>query len=293
MFIFACKTTNTVDPITISLLAAGGSQLINWFQGLGARNHANRSAFRDFQHQQRLLAQQNAANMDLANQQRNWNENMWQKQNRYNAPAAQMARFKAAGLNPHLIYGQGNPGNAGAVQSYNRADVNSALDAMPRGQAIANYTGMMTANVQRSQMAVLQQDALFKAMETMNKAITGKRIKLDYETASKIQGTQIKAAKANLERLTTEITGNNLRNELQEKINPKQLKKIDAEIKKIVEEIRNTKAKTLTEEQIKRIKRLEYELKNQGLDTSGGFMSRILQLIFRQLRPDLKELIKF
>ncbi len=282
-----------MDPVTISLLAAGGSQLFNFLQSISNRNQARRAAFRDFDHQQRLLSQQNQANIHLANEQRNWTENMWHKQNRYNSPAAQMSRFKAAGLNPHLIYGQGNPGNAGAVQSYNRANVASALDNMPRGQAIANYTGMMSANVQRSQIAVFQQDAFMKAIESMNKAISGKRVKLDYETASKLQGTQIAAAKANLERLTTEITGNKLRNELQEKLNPKQLKKVDLEIKKIAQEILHTKAKTLTEKQIKRLKKLEYELKDQGIDTSGGFMSRVLQLLFRQLRPDLTKIMKF
>lgn len=32
-------------------------------------------------------------------------------QNRYNSPASQMARYREAGLNPNLIYSQGNPGN--------------------------------------------------------------------------------------------------------------------------------------------------------------------------------------
>jgi len=30
----------------------------------------------------------------------------WNRQNEYNSPKAQMARYKEAGLNPHLIYGQ-------------------------------------------------------------------------------------------------------------------------------------------------------------------------------------------
>lgn len=32
----------------------------------------------------------------------------WNMQNAYNTPAAQMERYKQAGLNPHLIYGQSN-----------------------------------------------------------------------------------------------------------------------------------------------------------------------------------------
>lgn len=38
----------------------------------------------------------------------------WSLQQAYNSPAEQMKRFKEAGLNPNLIYGQGNPGNASA-----------------------------------------------------------------------------------------------------------------------------------------------------------------------------------
>jgi len=41
---------------------------------------------------------------------------MWNKQNAYNAPAAQMQRLKDAGLNPNLMYGQGNTGNAAPAQ---------------------------------------------------------------------------------------------------------------------------------------------------------------------------------
>lgn len=44
----------------------------------------------------------------------------WNMQNEYNSPAAQMARFKAAGLNPNLIYGQTN--TAPPVRSTEKPD---------------------------------------------------------------------------------------------------------------------------------------------------------------------------
>jgi len=37
----------------------------------------------------------------------------WRKMNEYNTPSKQMNRFRNAGLNPNLIYSQGNAGNAG------------------------------------------------------------------------------------------------------------------------------------------------------------------------------------
>lgn len=63
-------------------------------------------------------AQQKSANRRLAQFQADANERYLQQQLDYNSPEAQMARFKKAGLNPHLIYGQGNPGNQAAPLSY-------------------------------------------------------------------------------------------------------------------------------------------------------------------------------
>lgn len=47
-------------------------------------------------------------NLNLAKQQNAWNIEQWNRENSYNSPAAQMSRYKAAGLNPDLMYGQQN-----------------------------------------------------------------------------------------------------------------------------------------------------------------------------------------
>lgn len=47
-------------------------------------------------------------NLNLAKQQNQWNIEQWNRENAYNTPAAQMARYKDAGLNSDLIYGQQN-----------------------------------------------------------------------------------------------------------------------------------------------------------------------------------------
>lgn len=47
---------------------------------------------------------------EMYNRQRTDALSDWEMQNAYNAPREQMARFKAAGLNPHLIYGNTNEG---------------------------------------------------------------------------------------------------------------------------------------------------------------------------------------
>lgn len=73
---------------------------------------------------------------------REWNEKMyklqrehalsdWRMQNEYNSPTAQMQRFRDAGLNPNLIYGQSNEG--GVVRS---TDVKSWNPQAPRSESI-------------------------------------------------------------------------------------------------------------------------------------------------------------
>lgn len=47
-------------------------------------------------------------NLNLAKMQNQWNIDQWNRENAYNSPAAQMARYKSAGLNSDLIYGQQN-----------------------------------------------------------------------------------------------------------------------------------------------------------------------------------------
>lgn len=47
-------------------------------------------------------------NLNLAKMQNQWNIDQWNRENAYNTPAAQMARLKAADLNPDLMYGQQN-----------------------------------------------------------------------------------------------------------------------------------------------------------------------------------------
>lgn len=76
---------------------------------------------------------------------RKWNEKMWDRQNEYNLPSAQMQRFKDAGLNPNLIYGQGTAGNAEKAQSWSP----SAPDLTDLGGAVGKY---FTTKLQQGQL---------------------------------------------------------------------------------------------------------------------------------------------
>lgn len=56
----------------------------------------------------------NWRNQKLANEQNQFNLNMWKAQNQYNTPAEQLARFKQAGINPNFMGSSISAGNVAA-----------------------------------------------------------------------------------------------------------------------------------------------------------------------------------
>ena len=62
-----------------------------------------------------LQHRQNQTNQDMVDDTRRAELEQWQRENAYNTPSAQIARLKAAGLNPALIYGNGGIENTAAT----------------------------------------------------------------------------------------------------------------------------------------------------------------------------------
>lgn len=71
----------------------------------------------------------NAANLKLAQFQNDWNIAQWNRQNAYNTPAAQRARYEEAGINPYFALGNIQPGNAQSLLSADMANQQSGADA--------------------------------------------------------------------------------------------------------------------------------------------------------------------
>ncbi len=111
-------------PIPIGAIVGGvqaaGGLLAPIFQG--AQNRKNRQFA-----------------LDMYNRQKQDSLEFWQMQNEYNTPLAQMNRFKAAGLNPNLVYGRGSEGNAGNINLPSQARyVGEAPDVARAGQSVGN-----------------------------------------------------------------------------------------------------------------------------------------------------------
>lgn len=97
-----------------------------------------------------MLQQQkfNAEQQEKANQ---FNEYMYDKNNLYNSPASQMARFSSAGLNPYMMMGSGNTNTSQAVSSASPASSGMASAATTN---TSNAAQMMQAESAQKQTAL-------------------------------------------------------------------------------------------------------------------------------------------
>ena len=119
----------------------------------------------------------NIQNMQLAKYQNNWqtaeNEKayarsveMWNMQNQYNSPTAQMSRLRQAGLNPNLVYGSGVTGNsAGSAPQYQPAKIHLAT--------MEPYLGwnLGLSDAASMYIAMRQYKAQVENMDALNKLI--------------------------------------------------------------------------------------------------------------------------
>lgn len=102
---------------------------------------------------------QSKENKKLSDRQFNQSLAMTREQNLYNTPANQMRRFQDAGLNPHLVYGQGSPGNQNAptpVPDTKTTDYQGLMNAIP----IFNQTRLADSQVQAQNASTMQRYAL-------------------------------------------------------------------------------------------------------------------------------------
>lgn len=103
---------------------------------------------RQYKNQMKAMAQQDAYNREL-----------WDRQNAYNSPTAQMERLKEAGLNPYLMYGGGtaSAGNAGPQQAAEFPSQQATRGEIPdlalRRLQIRQADAQYAATVQNTQLA--------------------------------------------------------------------------------------------------------------------------------------------
>ena len=158
----------------------------------------------------------------LAKYQYDLNMQAWREQTAYNSPAAQMQRLVDAGLNPNLVYGNGNVANAAdAPPQYEAPRAN--FDTNPNlGQGIASAMNLQMTQAQvrgiYADIANKRQQMLESAARTAGQSIKNAQSQFDLDLAKDLRENTLEASKLNLEsiragidRQTSEIALNDVR----------------------------------------------------------------------------------
>lgn len=125
------------------------------------QNSQNRQNVRETnQMNYKINQMNNQFNERMAMQQRDWQENMWNKENSYNTASAQRQRIEEAGLNPYLMM---NGSSAGVASSAGTGAVSSSSGNAQMQPFQADYSGIaqsigtvFQSQVQQAQSSQLQ-----------------------------------------------------------------------------------------------------------------------------------------
>lgn len=240
--------------------------------------------------------------------QRAWEEKMysvqrqdaladWNRQNEYNLPSAQMQRLKAAGLNPNLVYGNGADVTAQPMRSSDPGSWRPEAPKWDMGGVVNSLMNIYDVQLKEAQTDNLKaqntnilQDTLLKAAQTISTSAMSDKTaadtdmsKFNLSQAKALQNVTLEKAKAELAKVEADIrytlnsderqaalTANTLQKSAEEVLQIRaQRAKTDTERVQVLQQIHNLK-------QDSRIKQLDIELKEKGIQPNDPLYMRIL-----------------
>ena len=219
-----------IGALGTAAIGLGSSILNSAFGWLTGSN----SAKKQFEYQRQL--NQEAFQHDV---------DMWNRQNEYNTPSAQMERLQAAGLNPNLVYGNGGATNtASGAPSMNAGHAPDVANARQAAASMANQGFQTALNLQLQQAQTRNIDA-DTTLKNQTSELTGveRQIKLfDKELKAKTlpHEMQYKVEKWKQDLL---LGRNQIKiGEQQITLNQKEMEKLDAETGYIMANTKLSKA---------------------------------------------------
>lgn len=192
-----------MGPFAISSIASGASNLLGNLFGIGSQQNLNR---RSRAYQLKMYKMQRADNIKF-----------WKMQNKYNSPAAQMNRLKAANLNPNLMYGHMSSDSASSLRAPSPGNWNPENpDYQSLGNTVGSSIGQMLTwrnysernkNL-NAQTNLAKENAHMKSILALGEAIknTGRitdnaRNRIELKKANSLYDTQVQAQKSALKNL--------------------------------------------------------------------------------------------
>lgn len=177
---------------------------------IGSMIGQNRAIRQQIKAQQEENQENREYNLMLARTQNQWNIEQWQRENDYNSPTAQMSRFRAAGLNPNLAYGQMSNGASSPTLTSGAASSPTDMSAIGNkrnfGQAMQEMLGL---EMQKAQIEAVKAGTEKTKSETKGVDITNSTLGLMNEAQLRQYADQHKISEQEFKNLekTNEILG--------------------------------------------------------------------------------------
>lgn len=156
------KPTNNQKFGWIDAAISGGASLLGGILGKNSQSSTNKTNLQINRENQKW-------NEKMMDKQNAWNLAQWNRENEYNSASQQVARLKAAGLNPYLMMSGGSSGSASSVTSASPASAGMSNTVSPFdysasaagvGNAVAQHFNneLMTANVRKAIADAVRQE---------------------------------------------------------------------------------------------------------------------------------------
>lgn len=146
----------------IDAAISGGVSLLGGIFGKNSQSSANKTNLQ-------INRENQAWNEKMMDKQNAWNLAQWNRENEYNSASQQVARYRAAGLNPYLMMSNGSAGSASSVTSASPASAGmsntvSSFDYSAAASGVSNAVAqhynnqLMTANVRKAIAEAIRQE---------------------------------------------------------------------------------------------------------------------------------------
>lgn len=265
-----------------------------WAAAIGAAGTALGSIFGGGRKNRQAAHDMNERNIrfqqETNQQNRNWALEDWERTNQYNTPAMQMARFKAAGLNPHLIYGNGTevsqPRNSDATAPHvEKLPVGNLGGDIAQGlfQGAQAYVANRLQQSQIDNLAktsqVMDADIQNKNAQTVNTIANTARTDQQRQQSDTLFQNTVATAEANLN--NTLLTGSKIEQEIRSskvsnQLTEAQIKAVAKSIETANENIKLMRAEGNNKALDAQLKQLDINLKRQGINPNDPTWVRIL-----------------
>lgn len=201
------------------------------------------------------------------------NLDFWNLQNEYNNPTSQMARLRAAGLNPNLIYGSnasGASGNAESIAPAKAAEYNIPNPLADIQQFAEHRKNEATTDNLKTQNTVLEADAALKASQTAKTLSEGASAATKAKIDKELTQTSIDASKESLRKLQYESIGADLDKQFKDKSLRERLENVSLGVQIARGQLQGVNLDNA-------LKKFEKELNQLGLRKEDPWYLRIMQ----------------